>query len=120
MLLCALVLGVIGMHHVAGTGGEHGASAGHAVVTDLPMPGHDPGQNDPGAPAGSEHDALHLCLAVLGLLGTALLVLALLRGERAPVVTLPRPPGRFRGPPGGRPPDRRGRIVLTSLCVSRT
>jgi hypothetical protein len=69
---------------------------------------------------GGRHDVLHLCLAVLGAAGAFLLALAAFLGASWFTTTFPWTPGR-RGSPGrGRPPDRGGHSILTSLCVLRT
>ncbi|MFE0021149.1 DUF6153 family protein [Amycolatopsis sp. NPDC059021] len=124
LLLCALALGVIAMHHVSPANGmpcgtpaavSHLMSAGEAgmVVATASESGH------PGMPA-SGHELLHLCLAVMtaaALLALVLRALVVLSRAAATAVALTGP----RGSPGpGRPPDdRRGRGVLTSLCVLR-
>jgi hypothetical protein len=120
LLLCALVLSVVGMHHVAFTShcSSHGATTGdsHAAamptaLADTPVasPSKDP------APGG-EHDLLHLCLAVLIAAGGLLLLAWLLTAVDRPghlrpawLVTHPLPP-----------PRPAGRSLLTSLCVMRT
>jgi hypothetical protein len=99
VLLCALVLAVVGMHHVAAAETPH---ADHAVSHH---------QDEP-----HEHDLLHLCLAVLAAVAVALTTWFLVQ------TALPRlaaPPGRSPASPPQRPPPG-GRSLLTSLCVLRT
>ncbi len=134
LLLFALAVGVVVMHHVPSPAGAH-AMAGHLAAVEMPsgttasgtMPGGTmaappvaepaPGlASDPGMPAG-EHSMLHLCLAVLLAAGT--LVVSLFAVGRYSDVAAG-PDGARGSPSGDRPPDRRGRTVLTSLCVMRT
>ncbi|RLK58324.1 DUF6153 family protein [Actinokineospora cianjurensis] len=113
VLLSALLLGVVGMHHLT----DHPTSTGHpgshamhttepaALTVDTEVP------KEP-VPA---HDLLHLCLAVLGaalglgmlwlVLGTAVTTAPARRSSGVVVALAPRAP-----PPG--------RLLLT-LCVSR-
>ncbi|WP_439381206.1 DUF6153 family protein [Amycolatopsis lexingtonensis] len=114
VLLCALAVCVAAMHHVGLSSGmpEAPGIAAHAMSDPGPAPAA--GDHDPGLPGGL-HDVLHLCLAVLY---AFLLVVALLGFSRC--TTAFAWIAKLRGPPGrGRPPDRRGRGVLTSLCVLR-
>jgi hypothetical protein len=108
LFLCALVLGVVGMHHVAlGTSHDVPCHEVHAAATPA------------GSHAGSGgHDMLHPCLAVLhpagGVLLLAWLLLTVGSAFPAPSADL-RPPvprvWRLRRPAG--------RSLLTSVCVSR-
>jgi hypothetical protein len=108
LLLCALALGVVSMHHVAlATSHHEPCHETHATVTPA------------GPQAGSGgHDMLHPCLAVLhpagGVLLLAWLLLTVGSASHAPSVDL-RPPvrrvWRLRRPAG--------RSLLTSVCVSR-
>jgi hypothetical protein len=123
LLLCALAVGVVAMHHVgmataAGGTTMHAMSApGPQVVTAPPETGS--GEHDPGMPGGL-HDILHLCLAVLCSAGALLLAVAAFLGVSWFTTTFSRAV-RSRGSPSrGRPPDRAGRDILTSLCVLRT
>lgn len=122
LLLCALAVGVVAMHHVgmatAGAAAMHAMSAsGPQVVTAPPETGS--GEHDPGLPGGL-HDVLHLCLAVLCAAGALLLAVAVFLGVSWCTTTFSRAV-RSRGSPSrGRPPDRGGRGILTSLCVLRT
>lgn len=97
VLLCALVFAVVGMHHVAAAETPHDA---HSVSHQQPP---------------HEHDALHLCVAVLVAAAALLFAWFLLHpalprltvvATAAPLSPLQRPP------PGGRP-------LLTALCVLR-
>jgi hypothetical protein len=123
ILLCALAVGVVAMHHfsvASGMPGAAGVTATHArseVAAPPPVTGS--GEHDPDMPSGM-HDMLHLCLAVLGAVGALLLALVAFLGVSWFTTAFPRSP-RLRGSPRrGRPPDRRGRSILTSLCVLRT
>ncbi|MGW4402371.1 hypothetical protein ACWEHA_44315 [Amycolatopsis nivea] len=116
LLLFALALGVAVMHHVPSP------DAGHAMTSQLSAEAHSLAPASPapaadsGMPAG-EHSMLHLCLAVLCAAGA--LVLGLLAFRRYPAVKTVFD-GTRGSPAADRPPDRRGRTVLTSLCVLRT
>jgi hypothetical protein len=108
LLLSVLVLGVVGMHHVAADGNQPSThdvmstSARHAPEHPAPM---------------REHDVAHLCLAVLGALSLLLLLWLLVRTPRpvdqqsAPTSAWPRAPDH--------PPPRGGRDLLSSLCLLR-
>ncbi len=113
LLLFALALGVAVMHHVPSPG------AGHAMTSQMSVEAHSAlpaPAAESGMPAG-EHSMLHLCLAVLYAAGA--LVLGLLAFRRYPAVKAVFD-GTRGSPATDRPPDRRGRTVLTSLCVLRT
>ncbi|SMD25532.1 DUF6153 family protein [Lentzea albidocapillata] len=111
VLLCALFLGVVGMHHVnvsndmSPTHGSISTSAHHAPPSEDPAP-------------QPTHEMLHLCVAVLcAVVSLLLLVWLLLRAAR-PITgrvfasaPWPRAPNR--------PPPRGGRDLLSSLCVLR-
>ncbi|MET8849895.1 DUF6153 family protein [Amycolatopsis sp. NPDC004625] len=117
LLLCALALGVVAMHHV-GMADAAGGTAIHAMADPGPPAatgsGSGSGDHDP----GGLHDVLHLCLAVLCAAGALLLTVVLFLGAARCTTKFSRTIGS-RGPPGrGRPPD--GRRILTSLCVLRT
>ncbi|MGW7535425.1 hypothetical protein [Amycolatopsis sp. NPDC054798] len=113
LLLFALALGVAVMHHVPSPGSGHAMTSQMSVVEahHAAAPAADSGM-----PAG-EHSMLHLCLAVLYAAGA--LVLGLLALRRYTSVKLVFD-GTRGSPIADRPPDRRGRTVLTSLCVLRT
>ncbi|RIQ23211.1 hypothetical protein DY240_12825 [Jiangella rhizosphaerae] len=116
LVLAALLLGIVLMHHVAGAGHADGHSPAHEPAAAAHAEGHD---GEP-SPSPSGHELVHLCLAVLT---AAVLVLAgrvllrrlppLARRARDAVVTWParrvRPPPRLYGS-----------ALLTSLCVLRT
>ncbi|WP_206793255.1 DUF6153 family protein [Amycolatopsis sp. MtRt-6] len=121
LLLCALALCVAAMHHVSmATSPEHG-SVTHAMpasqAESSAVVDSGSGEHQPGMPDGA-HDLRHLCMAVVGaVVALFLALLALSRSRPAEVL----PPASPRGSPApGRPPDRRGRLILTSLCVLRT
>lgn len=118
VLLFALALGVVAMHHVSPASGMPGA-AGVTVqaMSDTIVIGA--GDHGPGMPGGMP-DVRHLCLAVLLAAGVLLLALVAASGFFRFATTVLRAPG-LRGPPRrGRPPDGGGRGILTSLCVLRT
>ncbi|MEV5714772.1 DUF6153 family protein [Amycolatopsis mediterranei] len=124
LLLCALALGVVAMHHVgmanaAGTTAMHAMSsdAGPQEATAPPETGS--GHHDPGLPGGL-HDVLHLCLAVLCAAGALLLAVVVFLGISWFTTTFSRADGSRGSPSRGRPPNRGGRGILTSLCVLRT
>ena len=123
LLLCALAVGVVAMHHVGmanaagGTTMHAMAAAGPQVVTapaETSSGGHDPGM------PGGLHDVLHLCLAVLCAAGALLLAVVVFLGISWFTTTFSRAANSRGSPSRGRPPDRGGRGILTSLCVLRT
>jgi hypothetical protein len=125
LLLCALALAVVGMHHVVlaphetmscGPHSPGGTHATHMAFGDQPPT---PSVHTPGSPATGGHDMLHLCLAVLGASGGLLLLLALLALAAGGMVALPL--GGLRLPPGRarRPASTTGRSLLASVCVLR-
>lgn len=111
-LLCLLFLGVVGMHHVNVGADTPGGHAVMSATTDA-HEGQSPGEPEP-APA---HDMLHLCMAILCAVASALLFgWLLLRPvgpplNRAAAAVWPRAPGR--------PPPIGGRGTLNSVCVLR-
>ncbi|MGW5739877.1 DUF6153 family protein [Amycolatopsis sp. NPDC003861] len=116
LLLCALAVGVVAMHHV-GMASAAGATTMHAMAAPGPQvlaaaPDSNPGEHDPGL-----HDVLHLCLAVLCAAGALLLAVALFLAVSWCTTTFSRTPDARGSPSRGRPP---GRSVLISLCISRT
>ncbi|OXM67419.1 DUF6153 family protein [Amycolatopsis vastitatis] len=122
LLLCALAVGVVAMHHIgmanAGSTAMHAMSAAAPQVVTAP-PAAGSGEHDPGMPDGL-HDILHLCLAVLCAAGALLLAVAVFLAVSWSTTTFSRAV-RSRGSPSrGRPPDEGGRDILTSLCVLRT
>jgi hypothetical protein len=128
-LLCALALGIVGMHHLAisddmmrGAVPTVASAALTSASHDMPgyvetLPSQPVGQH-PTAPMPS-HDLMHLCLAVMCAVGFALAGLwLLLRVARSATpsgsLMIPR---RARAP--DRPPDRRGRLLLITFCILR-
>ncbi|SDN35025.1 hypothetical protein SAMN04488074_1512 [Lentzea albidocapillata subsp. violacea] len=109
VLLCALFLGVVGMHHVSVSNDmSHGS---------VPTSAHHPPPSEDPAPQPM-HEMLHLCVAVLGAVVSLLLLGWLLLRTVRPIAghvlasaAWPRAPGR--------PPPRGGRDLLGSLCVLR-
>ncbi|SFR24870.1 hypothetical protein SAMN04488564_108117 [Lentzea waywayandensis] len=111
ILLCALFLGVIGMHHVNVSNdmslahGSMSASAHHAPPSEDPVP-------------QPTHEMLHLCVAVLcAVVSLLLLAWLLLRTTRPTTGHLLASAAWPRTPE--RPPPRGGRDLLSSLCVLR-
>lgn len=114
LLLCALALAVLGMHHVAFGQHETPSDGTHTAVmatsTDPAQPSHD-SRSDTG------HELMHLCLAVLSVTG-GLLLTWLLMTVRTPARSAP---GRVH-PPAWHPwrlPATVGRSLLASVCVLR-
>ena len=124
LLLCALTLSVLGMHHVALPSHE----TGHSAMTEEPMATmatsamtapEVASMNPTAQPSGDSgtgmgHDLLHLCLVVLCAAAVFLLATWLL----ATVSATRTDPGRQRP---AFPPARRaaGRSLLASVCVLR-
>lgn len=121
LLLCALALCVVAMHHVSMTRSPEGASVMHAMPTATAelatIADASSGEHHPGMPDGA-HNLLHLCLAVVSAAVALFLALAALGRSRPVEIAAPASPGGSPYPE--RPPDRRGRLILTSLCVLRT
>lgn len=105
LLLCALALSVIGMHHVP------------AAPPDAPVAVHAEHQPGPAPADDTEHELLHLCLVALWTTGGFLFLawLSVAAGARARVHAVRR---RLRRT--DRPPGPYGRLLLTVLCVQRT
>jgi hypothetical protein len=105
LLLCALALAVIGMHHVAsGTGGPCTPDTASAIhSTHLPEAS--------GQTPCPSHDMLHMCLAVFVTAGGVLLLVAIRTAyPPRPAALVARRRRRRRTP---------GRLLLTSVCVLR-
>ncbi|MFL6121527.1 hypothetical protein [Actinophytocola sp.] len=127
LLMCALALSVIGMHHVplsphctphvTMSAGTH--AAGTAVSETMIHAVAAAPDAQPNSDSGTGHDMLHLCLAVLwaagGLLLLAWLLVAVGAGAPTPAATLLLWTRRV-----WRPPGTTGRSLLASLCVLRT
>lgn len=111
LLLCALFLGVIGMHHVAMSGDTPSPhSATSATAHEQPAPEHPSPQ-----PA---HDMLHLCVAVLcAVVSLLLLAWSLMRAGRPAADRLQVTTAWPRAP--DHPPPIGGRTLLSSVCVLR-
>ncbi|MFJ8961864.1 hypothetical protein ACIRG5_20990 [Lentzea sp. NPDC102401] len=112
-LLCLLFLGVVGMHHVTAGADVPG---GHAVMS-LAAGSHGEHTPDEPEPAPS-HDALHLCMAVLGAAASLLLLGWLLLRAARPATNEPTATPPWPRTPDG-PPPLGGRGLLSSLCVLR-
>jgi len=122
LLLHALVLLVIGMHHVPLV--AHCTSAAPASVSAAVMPAAMVSVEQPETQLSDNHcadvghDMLHLCLAVLWAVGALLLLvwlMAAVGGGSALAARLRPPSWRV-----WRPPQTAGRSLLTSVCVLRT
>jgi hypothetical protein len=110
LLLCALALAVLGMHHVAFGQHESPHETHGAVITMSTSPSDDTGPD-------TGHDLMHLCLAVLSAAGGLLLAwLVVMVGTRAHAA-----PGRVHPPAwhAWRLPATVGRSLLASVCVLR-
>lgn len=123
LLLCALTLSVLGMHHVALPSPEtgHSAMAMESTTTMAPamtapaMASMNPAAQSSGdSGTGMGHDLLHLCLVVLCAAAVFLLATWLLASVRATRAA----PGNQR-PSFPRPPRVTGRALLASVCVLR-
>ena len=124
ILLCALAVCVVAMHHVSlshcmGDPTSSTAASGFRPEMAVSAPVGGSGEQHPGLPDGL-HDMLHLCLAVLCAAGLLLLALVACLGISWLNTAFPRSFGPRGSPRRGRPPDRGGRGILTSLCVLRT
>ncbi|MCG8925505.1 DUF6153 family protein [Lentzea sp. CC55] len=111
ILLCALFLGVVGMHHV---NVSNDVPPTHGTVSTSAHGAHHSGDPAP-EPA---HDMLHLCVAVITAVASLLLFAwpLLLTTKRLVPARLQATDTRPRAPE--RPP-RGGRDLLGSLCVLR-
>jgi len=118
VLLCALALGMLTMHHVNAAGVVHETVKTFAVDSPAAAMTADSTPQPPACPLCGEHDVLHVCLAVLCATTMILLaLLALLIFSSASTTAAATGP---RGSPGTRhPPHRGGRAVLACLCVLR-
>ncbi|SEP50415.1 DUF6153 family protein [Amycolatopsis saalfeldensis] len=118
MLLGAVMLGVVAMHHVAAPDGADMPMAG-VSMTAVSVAGvsmtHGVEAAAPAGMDGAMHSMLHLCLAVL--LAVAGLLLAVLLMWRAGRPTIARRPGTAGD--ARPPPWRSGRDLLTASCVLR-
>jgi hypothetical protein len=117
LLLCALTLSVLGMHHVAlpphATG--HSAAAAESMATMATSASmHPTAQPSGDSGTGMGHDLLHLCLVVLCAAAVFLLATWLLTTVRATRAD----PGNQR-PSCPRAPRAAGRSLLASVCVLR-
>ncbi len=113
MLLCALALGVVAMHHV---GAEGHPGAAHAMSAPM-LESATPQASGEHPATGGQHDPFHLCLAVLAGFAALVLSLWLLFTRRAPdpaatIRTASRALARS-------PPPRPGRDLLLTTCVFR-
>lgn len=121
LLLCALALGVVGMHQLVTTD----AMPGMAMPVMSSSPAMDMGdvttvtaiaaEDHQHGGQGVVHDLMHLCLAVLCAAGAALLAFWLIR--RCLAVVSPSSRAVARAP--DRPPKAGGRLLLASVCVLR-
>jgi hypothetical protein len=118
ILLCALTLGVLAMHHVNAAGIVQ--ETVETFVADMPaaattVDSLDATPQHPACPMCGDHDVLHVCLAVL--CASTMLLLALL--QTASSVTAAAIIGPRGSPRPGPPPSEGGRAVIACLCVLR-
>jgi hypothetical protein len=116
MLLCALAIGVIGMHHTVSAAPEHTPmhSTAHTATQSTVTEDH---AGIPAYGADTEHGMSHLCKAILTAMAALLLAWLLLRTGRL-VSRSAQPCAAVacfgRDPPRAPQPD-----LLSSLCVLR-
>jgi hypothetical protein len=120
LLLCALTLSVLGMHHVAppshGTGHSAMAEESMTMATAPATTSMTPAAQPSGeSGTGTGHNLLHLCLVVLCAAAVFLLATWLLATARATRAV----PDNQRPPSFPRAPSAAGRSLLASVCVLR-
>jgi hypothetical protein len=124
LVVCALLVGVVLMHHTATDGGHEATAPDPRVSTDhfvlAGSGGHD-GHTDPATEesGGMAHSVLHLCIAILA--SAALAVLGWLLVRRATrwwALWIPAVSHRWL--PTVRLPRVSGSALVISLCVLRT
>ncbi len=112
LLLCALFLGVVGMHHVA-AGGD--MDSGHDMTQ---VTAHHKHSSEEPAPSSPGHDMLHLCVAVLcAVVSLLLLAWLLVRSTTQSAGRALSSSAWARAP--DHPPPIGGRALLSSVCVLR-
>jgi hypothetical protein len=111
LLLCVLFLGVVGMHHVAMS---DDTISGHSMASATSH--HGPAPEEP-APSPA-HDMLHLCVAVLCVVGSVLLLALLMLRAARPIANWMRSTSVWPRAPE-QPPPIGGRDLLSSVCVLR-
>jgi hypothetical protein len=116
LLLCALTLSVLGMHHVALPPHEtaHSVMAAESMATPAMTDMSPAAQPSGDSGTGMGHDLLHLCLVVLCAAAVFLLATWLLATVRATRID---PGNQRRSFP--QPPRVAGRALLASVCVLR-
>jgi Family of unknown function (DUF6153) len=116
VLLCVLVFGVLVMHHAGPAGVMHRAAETVAIEAPMTAVTLDAAPQHPACPQCGDHDAVHVCLAVLCETTTILLDLLAPLGvaHEAAATTAPRGSPRRDDSSG-----TGGRAVLTCLCVLR-
>lgn len=117
VLVGALFVGLVGMHHL--TAAPPGFTSSPSMAVGHP----EPGQDGPEQPSSSGHDhhepsLLHLCLAVLTAVGALVVVLLLWRSDRPRLESATEHGDRPRPSPRAPPPTSPARLAL--LCVLRT
>ncbi|WP_461156724.1 DUF6153 family protein [Saccharopolyspora tripterygii] len=132
-LLCGLLLGLLGMHHLSANGaaGTHATTASSSTTTSAAAHSEDSHRSDcctPRTSIGSEvaegghgsdsHNLMHLCLAVLCAITALTGAVLIFRGSkhlqepgtgRFPAQASPHRPARARAGPD----------LLSSICVLR-
>ncbi len=116
VLLCVLAFGVLAMHHAAPAGVTHHAAETVAVEAPMTAATLDAAPLDPACPHCGDHDALHVCLAVLYETTTVLLDLLTPLGVAHEAATTT---GLRDSPQHDHSSGEGGRAVLTCLCVLR-
>jgi hypothetical protein len=115
VLLCVLVFGVLAMHHAGPAGVMHRAAETVAIEAPMTAVTLDAAPQHPACPQCGDHDAVHVCLAVLCETTIPLDLLAPLGfAHEAAATTAPRGSPRRDDSSG-----TGGRAVLTCPCVLR-
>ena len=121
ILLCALALGVLAMHHVNAAGIVHETVetyVSHTPAAAMAAESLDATPPHPACPMCGDHDVLHVCLAVLCASTMILLALLTLLWTAGPV-TAAAIFGARGSPRPDPPPGEGGRAVIACLCVLR-
>ncbi|OZM70672.1 hypothetical protein CFN78_23600 [Amycolatopsis antarctica] len=116
LLLCAVALGVVAMHHVGAEPGHPPTGHHSAAVSVAEHPSMLPLADEP-MPHGGGHDLGHLCLAILGAAAGVALALLLVYAHRGQARELRRGIGAWAAARG--PPPTPGRHILLTSCVLR-
>lgn len=123
LVVCALLVGVVLMHHTATDGGHEATAPAHHVATDHFVAAGAAGHGSAAGLAtddsvGIAHSMLHLCIAIFASAALAMIGWLLVRPATrwwtlwSPAVNLP-------WPPTAKSPRISGNALVTSLCVIR-